>query len=383
MIAFILRRILIAIPLIFLASVLVFVLVVNAGDPLAGYRERPNSEDIVAQLEKQWNLDKPVHERYWIWVSDAVTGDFGVDTKGAEVAPKVFDALKITLRMVLVAFLVAIILGVAIGVFSALRQYSKFDYGFTFLAFLFFAMPVFWFAVLLKQYGAIELNNWLENPSFSWLAVAIITLLFAGVAAVIAGDDRRRKWIAAGSTAAVSVVVLLLLDGWLADQSFSRWISTVGPETPNFEGSFWAKLGDWVGHLILPTITLAVISFATYSRYQRASMLETLKSDYVRTARAKGISEKRVVFRHAFRTALIPIATLVALDFGVLLGGAIITENIFAWRGMGTMLRSAVLTDIDPNTAMAVLMITAMTVVVFNIIADIVYAYLDPRIRLE
>lgn len=329
MLAFIARRIFVALPLLFLASMLVFTLVVSAGDPLAGLRERPNSQKQVERLTQELNLDKPIYERYGIWLQGAVRGDFGNDTKGREVAPKVTDALKTTLRMVFVAFLVAIILGVSIGVFSALRQYSKFDYTFTFIAFLFFAMPVFWFAVLLKEYGAVKLNN--------------------------------------------------VLEGW----GFSRWVSTIGPGTPGFEGSFWARMGDSLGHLLLPTITLAVISFATYSRYQRASMLETLKSDYVRTARAKGISEKRVVFRHAFRTALIPIATLVALDFGFLLGGAIVTENIFAWRGMGTLLRESVLRDIDPNTAMAVLMITATTVVVFNLIADIVYAYLDPRIRVE
>jgi len=328
-IPFIIRRIFVAIPLLFLASILVFTLVINAGDPLAGLRERPNTQGQIATLTKQWHLDKPWYTRYRMWITGVAQGDFGKDTKGREVRPKVFDALKTTMRMVLAALLLAIVFGVSIGVFSALRQYSKFDYLFTFLAFLFFAMPVFWFAVLLKEYAAVKLNNQLE--------------------------------------------------GW----GFSRWISTIGPRTPNFEGSFMATLGDQFGHLILPTITLAVISFATYSRYQRSSMLETLKSDYVRTARAKGISEKRVVFRHAFRTALIPIATLVALDFGVLLSGAIITENIFAWRGMGTMLREAVLTDIDPNTAMAVLMVTAVTVVVFNLIADIVYAYLDPRIRLE
>jgi peptide/nickel transport system permease protein len=326
---FILRRLLIALPLLFLASILVFALVVNAGDPLAGLRERPNSQAQVARLTEELNLDKPLLQRYGIWLKGAVHGDFGVDTKGRAVEPKVYDALKTTMRMVLIAFLVAITLGVGVGVFSALRQYSKFDYTFTFVAFLFFAMPVFWFAVLLKEYGAVKLNN--------------------------------------------------VLEGW----GYSRWISTIGPATPGFEGSFMARVGDNLGHLILPTITLAVISFAAYSRYQRASMLETLKSDYVRTARAKGISEKRVVYRHAFRTALIPIATLVALDFGVLLGGAIITENIFAWRGMGTLLRESVLRDIDPNTAMAVLMIIAFTVVLFNLIADIVYAYLDPRIRLE
>jgi peptide/nickel transport system permease protein len=143
-----------------------------------------------------------------------------------------------------------------------------------------------------------------------------------------------------------------------------------------------ARLGDYFGHMILPTITLAAISFATYSRYQRASMLDTLSSDYVRTARAKGISERRVILRHAFRTALIPIATLVALDFGAVMAGAIITETVFGWKGMGSLFLTG-LKDADVNTVLAFLMVTATLVIVFNIIADIAYAYLDPRIRLD
>jgi peptide/nickel transport system permease protein len=134
--------------------------------------------------------------------------------------------------------------------------------------------------------------------------------------------------------------------------------------------------------MVLPTITLAIISFATYSRYQRASMLDTLTSDYVRTARAKGLSNRRVILRHAVRTALIPVATLMAIDFGALLAGAIITESIFAWKGMGSLFITALL-NVDPNTALAYLMVTALMVIIFNILADIAYAYLDPRIRVD
>ena len=129
------------------------------------------------------------------------------------------------------------------------------------------------------------------------------------------------------------IVLVAVLATWFGGRTFTRWISTIGPESPNFTGSFFAHIGDVAGHMILPTITLAVISFATYSRFQRASMLDTLSSDYVRTARAKGLSNKRVIFRHAFRTALIPVVTLMAIDFGILLGGAIITETVFQWRG--------------------------------------------------
>jgi peptide/nickel transport system permease protein len=160
-------------------------------------------------------------------------------------------------------------------------------------------------------------------------------------------------------------------------------VSTIGPETPGFNGSFWAHIGDVAGHMVLPTITLAVVSFATYSRYQRASMLDTMSSDYVRTARAKGLSNRRVIVRHAFRTGLIPGVRLMAIDFGFLLGGVVITETVFQWQGMGTFFYNAVIKDIDPNSAMAYLMVTASLVIVFNIVADIAYAYLDPRIRVD
>lgn len=329
MLTFIIRRLLIAIPTVFLASVLVFVLVVNSGDPLEELRQRPNSATAIVSRTQQLNLDKSIPERYWIWFSNFVQGDFGKDLTNQEVRPKLQNALTLTLRLVVISLLVAIVLGVSVGVLSAVRQYSAFDYGATFLAFLFFAMPVFWFAVLLKEFGAIKLNN--------------------------------------------------VLEGW----GFSRWIATVGPSSPNFEGSFWARMGDYAGHMILPIITLTVISFATYSRFQRASMLDTLSSDYVRTARAKGLTNRRVIFRHAFRTALIPVVTLVALDFGAVLGGAIITENIFSWQGMGSLLRNGILRGPDVNVVMAYLMVTAIIVVVFNLIADIAYAYLDPRIRID
>jgi peptide/nickel transport system permease protein len=212
-------------------------------------------------------------------------------------------------------------------------------------------------------------------------------LACAGLASIIfnIGEKRSRTrgFKAAGIGALVGVGVVALLTTWFSGRTFARWVSTIGPETPGFKGSLFAKIGDMAGHMILPTITLAIISFATYSRFQRASMLDTMQSDYVRTARSKGLSNKRVIMRHAFRTALIPVVTLMALDFGLLLGGAIITETVFQWRGMGTLFYNAVIKDVDPNSAMAYLMVTASMVIVFNIIADIAYAYLDPRIRVD
>jgi peptide/nickel transport system permease protein len=160
-----------------------------------------------------------------------------------------------------------------------------------------------------------------------------------------------------------------------------RIMATFGAETPNFAGDYWQNLLDQITHLVLPTLAIMLISFATYSRYSRATMLETMNQDYVRTARSKGLTERTVVMRHAFRNALIPLTTLAAFDFGNILGGAVITETVFARRGMGTMFVTG-LGQTDPNPVMGFFIVTAVSIVVFNMLADIAYAYLDPRIRL-
>lgn len=328
MFAFIVRRLLTAIPILLLSSVLVFWLVNLSGDPLEDLRLRPGIQPAVIEArERDLGLDKPVVQRYWNWLTDFVQGDFGKNLKGQEVRPQLTRALGLTLRLVLVSSLLAIMLGLTVGVISAVRQYSAFDYSATFISFLFFAMPVFWFAVLLKEFGAIKLNDWLENVGMK--------------------------------------------------------IFTIGSESTPLPTNFFDRLWDYAGHAILPVITLAVISYAAYSRFTRASMLDTMSSDYVRTAKAKGLSNKRVILKHGFRTALIPVITLIAIDFGAVLGGAFITENIFAWNGMGTLFRNALLPYPDPNPALAYLMVTALMVVIFNMLADIAYAYLDPRIRLD
>jgi peptide/nickel transport system permease protein len=223
---------------------------------------------------------------------------------------------------VILASILAVILAIGAGVLSAVKQYTPTDYTFTFLGFLFLSMPVFWFAALLKEYGAIRLNS-----------------LFG-----------------------------------------EQVVYTVGAETPNLSGSLGHRLADYGGHLILPTIALALITFAAWSRYQRATMLDVLGSDYIRLARAKGLSRSRVMTRHALRNALIPLVTVVAIDIGAVFGGAVITEAVFSWQGMGALLVQGVRTT-DVNVLLAWLMVTAVFVVLFNLIADVLYAVLDPRIR--
>jgi peptide/nickel transport system permease protein len=324
MYSFIIRRLLISIPLVLLASVLVFLLVANSGDPLADLKGRnpPVPPQVIQQREHLLGLDKPLPQRYLSWLGNFVQGDMGKSIRGLDVRPLLWQRLKITLRMVILASIIAVVLAIGAGVLSAVRQYTVTDYTFTFAGFLFLSMPVFWLAALLKEYGAIRLNA-----------------LFG-----------------------------------------KQVVFTVGAETPNLAGSIGHRLANYAGHLVLPTLALALISFAAWSRYQRSTMLDVLGSDYIRLARAKGLSRSRVMIRHALRNALIPLVTVVAIDTGAVFGGAVITERVFSWQGMGALLVQGVETS-DVNILLAWLMVTSVIVVLFNLIADVLYAVLDPRIR--
>jgi len=203
------------------------------------------------------------------------------------------------------------------------------------------------------------------------------------------GPDKGQSMRAAALTAVVVAFITYfdrVLQVWEAYSNSTyiknRPIATIGSQTPNLQGSYWAHILDLCTHLVLPTLTLILISFATYTRYSRASLLEVMNQDYIRTARAKGLSERVVIMRHAFRNALIPLATIIPLDFASLFGGAIITERIFAWAGMGTLFyRSLQAADAEP--LMGYFVVVATVLVLANVVVDFVYAALDPRIRVN
>jgi peptide/nickel transport system permease protein len=233
---------------------------------------------------------------------------------------------------------------------------------------------------------------WLQDPRWaSWTNVMLLLAIALGIAAAVGlalgGLDRAQAVRASTATASI-IGAIIILDIMLrsvpgyAERVGGRVFATIGARTPNLEGTFWEQQIDIFTHLLLPTLSILLISFATYSRYARATMLDVMKQDYVRTARAKGLSERAVVVRHAFRNALIPITTLAALDFGALIAGALITEYVFGWQGMGTLFFTG-LVQVDPNPVMAFYIVTALSVALFNLLADIAYAYLDPRIRLS
>ena len=321
MLTYIIRRLLYSIPVLVAASFMIFVFVAKASDPLAFLRMQPRVDQATIQkIVEREHLDENVFVRYGYWAKEAVTDKFGTTLIGDRpIWPDLTRVMKNTAQLVIAAELIAILFAVFIGVYSAVRQYSAFDYTFTTFSFLGLATPVFWLALMLQ---VLVVNIFLKY-------------------------DLRIFYVSN--------------------------LSSPDPE------HFWL---DRAQHLALPIIVLAVASIAQYSRYMRAAMLEVINSDYVRTARAKGVNEQKVIMRHAFRNALIPLTTVVAPNFGVVLGGAVVTETVFSLDGMGLYFITNLIEG-DPYPVMAWLMVTAILIVFFNLVADILYGFLDPRVRYD
>ena len=324
MLAFVLRRIAISIPILLISSFIVFALGSFSADPLTPLKVKnpPAPPAVIAAETHRLHLDMPLVPRYFNWLGGLFRGDFGPSVVSTQViGDQLADRFWVTVRLVLLAMVIALLLSVLVGVITAVKQYSKTDYIATFLGFLFLAMPAFWLAILLKQ-GGININE------------------------------------------------------TVGDQA----IYTIGSSSIPPPKGFFANLGDVAGHLVLPTIALALISYAAWSRFTRGSMLEVLNSDYVRLARSKGLSRRTVMVRHALRTALIPLTTVTALDIASILGGAVVTERVFQWKGLGDLLFTAITTS-DTYALASWLLVAAVVVIVFNLIADVLYGVLDPRIR--
>jgi len=324
MLTFVIRRLLYSVVVLIAASFIIFSFVSVVSDPLAFLRMTPNvSEQTIKNLEERKHLNEPIPKRYLYWVRDAVTNQFGTTSRlDRPILPDLWRVMKNTIQLIVVAELLAILVAVGIGVYSALRQYTVFDYSATGFSFVGLAIPVFWLALML-QVMVINITEWTGYKLFP-----------------------------------------------IAN------LNSVDP------GSGFSYVIDRAHHLALPVMVLMVASIASYSRYMRASMLEVINADYVRTARAKGLSERGVMMKHAFRNALIPLVTVVALNFGGLLAGAVVTETVFALDGMGLYFINSLGVG-DPYPIMAWLMVTATLIIVFNLIADIAYGFLDPRVRYD
>ena len=322
---YLLRRLLAGLIVMLVLSFGVFILVALSGNPLAALKATPGvSRATIAAAAAQLHLNEPLADRYWLWLDGLLHGNFGSSYTGQPVGPQIAQRLLVTVKLVVPAVALSLVIGVVVGVISAVRQYKPVDHVSTGLAYLFYSTPVFVLGLLLKDFLAVDVNR------------------------------------AAGRTV----------------------LFTVGESTPGITGT-WNVLANEVQHAVLPVLTLTLVTYATWSRFQRAAMLDVLNADYIRLARAKGLSPRRVLFVHALRNALIPIVTVVAIDFAVLIGGALVTEIVFSWNGMGQYLFNG-LTGAESPDVYAVqgwLMVAGTAVILFNILADLLYGLLDPRVR--
>ncbi len=302
-------------------SVVLFSILQKApGGPLTPYLQNPHiTAADIERLRHNLGLDQPVYVQYFKWLFRVLQGDFGWSMSNSEpVTQAILDRLPATLELMGCAFTVSIVLGVVFGIVSAVRQYSWIDYLITTFAFFGQSMPVFWFALMLQL-------------AFSVVGITAFGYRFSLPSAGISSLD-------------------------------------------NFD------FADRVQHLILPTIVLSLLFIASFSRFMRSSMLEVLRTDYMRTAAAKGVSRIAVILKHGLRNALIPLVTVIALSLPGLVAGAVVTETIFAWPGMGRLFYNA-LQQFDFALLMGYMMMVSFLVVTFNLIADVCYALLDPRVK--
>jgi peptide/nickel transport system permease protein len=322
--AYVIRRLIQAVPLLLFISAAVFLLLQAApGGPMGAYVRRGNfSDEDLRRLEERLGLNAPVHVQYGKWVQKVVQLDFGQSTSERRpVRDSIMDRLPNTLYLMGTAWIVTILIAIPIGVLSATRQYSKFDHIVTGLTFVGQSVPIFWLGLILILVFYVTL----DNP-------------FTGEPLLPAGG-----------------------------------MQTLGADF---------SIADRIKHLILPVTMLAASWVAWYTRFLRSSMLEVIHQDYVRTARAKGLREQAVIMKHAFRNASIPLVTLMALDLPLIFSGALFTEVIFSWPGMGRLFFAAA-DRRDYPLLMAIIMITATLIVLANLLADVLYAWLDPRIRFK
>ncbi|MEO1056116.1 MAG: ABC transporter permease [Actinomycetota bacterium] len=321
--SFVIRRLLVSIPLLLILSIVAFVATRSISSPEAGIRTNPRvSAEDIQRYREQLGLDDSAAEQYLRWLGNTLQGDLGTSlVSNREVWPQLRTALWNTMVLGVTAVAFSFVIGVSIGVIASIKRGSAFDYASTGFAFFGLSMPTFWFAIMLQLFFGVYLVNWLG------------------------------------------------LDGPI--------FYTAGARSPGTDGF---DLVDRLRHLALPAMVLAVQLVAVYSRFMRASMLEVVGADYIRTARAKGASERRVIGRHAMRNAMVPVTTQLATDVGAIFGGLVITETVFQWPGMGPLFLDALQAG-DYQVILPWLMITATAVILLNLMADVSYGFLDPRIR--
>ena len=320
---FLLRRLLNYIVLLALASFLTFTLTSAMFKPLDSLLQRnprPPQSAIDAKAA-ELDLDKPIPVRYVRWASGAFRGDFGTTVAGQPVSDELGRRVGVSLRLVVIGSVLGTLIGVIVGAWGAIRQYRLSDRVITVLSLLVISTPTFVIANLLIL-AALRVNSILGVQFFEY----------------------------------------------------------TGETSPDAVGGAWNQFVDRLQHLVLPTFTLALTAIAGFSRYQRNAMLDVLGQDFIRTARAKGLTRRQALFKHGLRTALIPMATLFAYGVSGLVTGAVFTEKIFGWHGMGEWVVQGVATQ-DTNIIAAVTVFSGATILIGGLLSDVIYAALDPRVR--
>lgn len=319
MIRFIIRRLIQFVPLLLIISLLAFLLIRLSGDPMSmyGVNSSMSAEDR-ARIITLHGWDKPKIVQYVYWLRDAVRGDWGNSLFTYQpVTTMILERLPNTLILMGTVYLVTLLVSIPLGIYSAIHQYSLADHLITGLAFFAFALPTFWLGLMCIMLFSVKFKQW-------------------GFPSLPAGG---------------------------------MYSLAKGP-----------SVFEVFQHLIMPAVVLTIVSLATYVRYLRASILDVLRQEYIRTARAKGVGERRILWIHAFKNALITLVTLMTLDMSRIFSGALITEQVFAWPGMGRLFVDHA-TRADYPVLMGLVMAVSLLVMLFNLVADITYAYLDPRVR--
>lgn len=317
--AYIIQRLKHLLPLLIGISLISYLVMHLApGDPTSLFINPNVSPEDMARIRANFGLDKPVIIQYFFWLKNALLLNFGNSySSGQPVISEIALRLPATLLLMVSSYILTLVICIPLGVISAVRKNSWVDHVITFFSFAGMAIPSFYLALVLVLFFSINLN----------------------------------------------------------------WLPAIGMSNPLLKNpSFLMKAGDIFLHMLLPLLTMTILSLAGLTRYQRSTMLEVLNQDYIRTARAKGLPEKIVVFKHALRNALLPIITIVGLSLPEVFGGAFVIETIFAWPGMGRLGVMAIFQR-DYPIIMGIIMLSAVLIVLANLLADVAYALADPRIR--
>ncbi|HUR68552.1 MAG TPA: ABC transporter permease [Candidatus Thermoplasmatota archaeon] len=360
LVTYVARRLILLVPVLVGISILTFALAWFATgghleNQYLNQQDRTRPEQI-ERIVHQHGFDQPAYVQYFHYVKDLSTGDMGLSTSvGRPVGEVIGDKFPASVELALVAMFFAVIIGIPLGILSATRRDTPLDHVTRFVALSGVSVPVFWLALILQLVFGFKLDLFPLINRFDINVLAMHPVFI---------PDREQACAAAAALGrgCPPQTGLFLLDT-IMWRDFSGFV-------------------DVLKHLVLPAFTLGFVSLGVITRMMRASMLETMGLDYVRTARAKGLEERVVVNRHARRNALIPTTTVIGLSIGALMGGAVLTETIFAWPGLGNWAANAIL-SVDVAAIMGFVALTALAYVLVNLIVDILYAYLDPRVRLE